>query len=68
MRTAFPPRGPRSCLLKVPVTIAERKEVEALALAYGCSTIDAVKTALKLEAARMRDHVPAVVREADDGK
>ena len=68
MKTQFPPRGPRACFIKIRVSVEERKQAETVAQHMGCSVIDAYKTAMRIQARRIADHVPAVVREATDGK
>jgi len=62
----FPPRGPRSNHIKINVTTEERKSIEKLAALYGCSVIDAMKTACWIELQRLRDFEPAVKREAKE--
>lgn len=64
----WPPRGPRSNHVKIDVTTEERKEWEAVAKSLGCTVVEACKTAMRIQARRLADHVPAVVREATDGK
>lgn len=61
----FPPRGPRSNHIKIDVTTDERKTAEYVAKHYGCTVVEAFKTAISFEAQRLRDHVPAVKREAE---
>lgn len=60
----FPPRGPRSNHIKIDVSTDERKEAEAVASQLGCTVVEAFKTAMRHEARRLADHVPAVEREA----
>ncbi len=61
----FPPRGPRSNHIKIDVTTEERKQAEAVAAQMGCTVVEAFKTAMRLQARRIADHVPAVERSAD---
>jgi hypothetical protein len=51
MKTAFPPRGPRSNLIKLWVTADERRTWEDLARARGTTVTEAVKEIMR-EASR----------------
>lgn len=51
----FPPRGPRSTHIKIDVTVEERKSLEKLATHYGCTVVEALKTAAWRELQRMAD-------------
>jgi hypothetical protein len=64
----FPPRGPRSCHVKIDLTVEERKQAEAVAREMGCTVVESFKTAMRIQARRIADHVPAVTREASDGE
>jgi hypothetical protein len=68
LRTQFPPRGPRSNHIKINVSTAERKDWERLASHYGVTVVDAVRTAVSHEIARLGivrgDPESSVEREA----
>lgn len=49
----FPPRGPRSNHIKIDVTVAERKEAEAVAAQLGCTVVEAFKTSMRIQARRL---------------
>lgn len=53
MRTQFPPRGPRSNHIKLNVSTDERRDLEQLAQHYGCTVLEAIKTAVSHERARL---------------
>ncbi len=63
----FPPRGPRSNHIKIDITTEERKQAEEVAASMGCTVVEAFKTAMRIQARRIADHVPAVEREAQHG-
>ena len=55
MKTQFPPRGPRSCFIKIRVSVEERKQAEGVAASLGCSVVDAYKTAMRIQSRRIAD-------------
>ena len=63
----WPPRGPRSCHVKIDVTIEERKQAEAVAQLLGCTVVEAYKAAMRRTHLQMGGYVDPNCGACDSG-